>query len=433
MKFRIEDTGPCRKIIHIDVPAEQVTQEYEEVLAMYARGARIPGFRPGRAPRDLVKRHYAKDIDQEVKDRLVPSSYHSALEESKLDPVAILNVSDVEFKLGQPMQFSVTMDIPPAFELPSYVEIPLQRSRVEVADKDVDEAVKNILEQRARWNDVSGRSVLKGDLVQIDFEGVCAGKPIDVLAPKAAGLARAKDYWMLVDEKSFLPGFAEGLVGANIGDKKQIFSDFAPDFQEPNLAGKKCTYFVDIKSIREKLVPAMDQEILKALGVETEDDLRKRLREDLQKLGETRENRQLKNNIVKHLLEKTKLDVPESVLQQETRETVYDMVRENSYRGVSREDIEGKKEEIFEAANRTATERVKVRYILHRIAEKEKIEASEEEISARIAEMARQYNVKPQELRADLDKRNALDGLVENIRGNKTLDFLLERAKVKQN
>ena len=431
MNVTVETAGPCRKNLRIEIPAEKVGEEYKAVVSAYTKAARIPGFRQGKAPSELVKKHYAKEIEQEVKDRLIPAGYHEALKEQKIDPVAVLDVSDATLAPGQPMAFNVSLDVPPDFTLPEYTGIAVQRKKVELKDEQVADTVKHILDQHAKWDDVTGRAVQKGDLVQIDYEGSCDGTMVEELAPKAAGLGKGKDFWTMADENSFLPGFAEGLLGANIGEKRQIVVDFKADFPEKAVAGKKCTYSADVKGIREKKLPAMDQELLKSLGVESEDALKARIREDMQKYGEEQESRRLKSEIVKHLLERTKMDVPESVVQQETRDTVYDIVREQSYRGVSREEIETRKGEIFEAASKSASEKVKINYILHRIAEQEKIEASEEEISGRIAEMAPRYNAKPAELRAELEKRDAVGKIGEDIRVTKTLDMLLAKANVK--
>lgn len=432
MNVTVADAGPCRKTLRIEIPAEKVAEEYRQVLSLYAKAAKIPGFRPGKAPAPLVERHYAREIGDEVKDRLIPSGYHEALEQKKLDPVAILGVHDVAYQTGQPMSFSVTLDVPPEFSLPKYREIPVQGKKVEIDEKQVDETIERIREQNAQWEDVTGRPVQKGDLVRIDYEGVCDGRPIEEIAPKAVGLGKGKDFWMLADEQAFLPGFGEGLLGAAVGEKRQVFSDLPKDFVEKAVAGRKCTFFVDVKALREKKVPALDDHLLKALKVESEEKLRAQLREELKATAEEMEGRRRKGEIVRHLLEKTKLDVPESVVQQETRDIIFDIVRENSYRGIAREEIEGRRDEIYETASRTAQEKVKVRYILHRVAEQEKIETTPEELSARIEQLAMRYQVTAAEFRSELEKRNGVESVAEEIRVNKALDWLLAQAKIKE-
>jgi trigger factor len=279
---------------------------------------------------------------------------------------------------------------------------------------------------------VAGRGVAEGDLVQIDYEAVMNGKPLEEAAPEARGLGRGKDFWVHAGENAFLPGFAEGLLGAGIGDKRQVFVDFPADFAQASLAGKSATYFVDIKALRERKVPALDPALLKELGVESEQQLREQIRTDLGRLGEVREKSRLKSEIVKRLLEQTVMALPASVVEEETRHAIYEIVRRNTARGASREQIEGHKEEIFDAATRGAGDKVKARYMLHRIAEEEKIEVTPEEVTVRVESLAREQGIAAPEMLSHLEKNNLMEGLRDEIRVDKTLDFLLEQAVVKR-
>ena len=432
MKVIVEEVGPCRKKLGVEIPVEKVAGEYEQVLSMFSSGAKVPGFRPGKVPRDIVKRRFDKEIVAEVKERLISTGYHEALQQEKIKVVSVLDVQEVKFEIGQPMSFQVLLDLPPQFDLPDYHKISLQSKKVEVADKEVDDTIQRIREQSARFDEVSGRAVQKGDLVQVDYEGVCEGASLETIAPKAAGLGQAKDFWVMVDEESFLPGFGMGLVGGTVGEKRQLLIDFPADFREKAVAGKKATYFATIKSIREKKLPEMNEEFLKGIGVESADQLKSKIKEDLVRIGEDVEKRRLKSEIIKHLQDNTKMDVPESLAQQETQELIYDIVRENKYRGMGDEEIKEKKTEIFEAATKNAVDRVKMRYILSAIAEKESIEATEEELSARIREMASRYKESAAAFRAELEKRKAIGQVREEIKLSKTVDFLLEKAEIKQ-
>ena len=432
MKVIVEEVSPCRKKLGVEIPAEKVAGEYEQVLSMFSAGAKVPGFRPGKVPKDLVKRRFEKEIAAEVKERLISEGYHEALKQEKINVVSVLDVLEVKFEIGQPMSFQILLDVPPKFDLPDYQKINLQSKKVEVADKEVDDTIQRIREQNARFDEVGGRAVQKGDLVQVDYEGVCEGVSLETVAPKAAGLGQAKDFWVIAEEESFLPGFGMGLVGVVAGEKRQLLVDFPADFREKGVAGKKATYFVNVKSIREKKLPEMNAEFLKGIGVESEDQLKSKIKEDLVRMAEEVEKRRLKGEIIKHLQDNTKMDVPESVAQQETQELIYDIVRENKYRGMGDEEIKEKKTEIFEAATKNAVDRVKMRYILGAIAEKESIEATEEDLSARIQEMAARYKESAAAFRAELEKRKALRQVREEIRLSKTVDFLLEKAEIKQ-
>jgi len=432
MKVTVENVGPCRKKMKVEVPAEQVSEEYGNVLKAYVKQARISGFRPGKAPKNLVENKFAKDIQQEVKDRLVPQGYHEALKQEKLDPIAVLGVEDVILETGKPLTFSVSLDVPPEFKLPTYAGIKVKGEKIDVTDDEVKQMKGQMLDQYARWEDVTDRSVQRGDLVQIDYKGTCDGQAIETFAPKAAGLGKGADFWMMTDENAFLPALADGLVGMGVGEKKEIPIDFPDDFSDSDLAGKKCLYSVEVKAVREKKMPELNEELLKSFQVDSEEALEKRIRDDLRKMKEDREKQRRKNELVKTLLGKTKIDVPESVVMQETRDAVYEMVRQQGYRGVGRDEIEQKRDEIFAVANQNATEKVKAQYILHRIAEEEKIEVSDDEVSERIKALAAHYQVTPEEFRAEMTKRNSLETVQEEIRLAKTTDFLLEKAVIKE-
>ncbi|HOW98549.1 MAG TPA: trigger factor [Kiritimatiellia bacterium] len=432
MNIQIEDIGPCRKSVRVEVPAEQVNATYEEVLGEFAREAKIPGFRPGRAPREVVGKRFAQDIQKEVKDRLVPEGYREAVKQHNLHVIEVLAVDDVSYVAGAPMVFKLTLDVSPDFTLPVYKEIPLQKKKQEVTAAAVDEVVKDILDRAATWEEVAGRPVQAGDLAMTDYEGVADGKPVAELAPKMEMLGKVTDQLIPAQPESIIPGLGAALVGMSAGERKQLAVDFPADYFEKALAGRKADYFITVKGVREKKLPAMDAEFFKKMGMESEAALRDQIRKDLAAAQGQQEHARLRGEIVKYLIEKTTLDLPASVVERETRDAVYDIVSTHRARGVPQETIEEKKEEVFQAAARTAQDRVKLRYILHRIAEQEKVEATEEDLAGRLAELARRYRSTPEEVRAELEKKDSLDDIRFEVRLNKVLDFLLAQAKVKE-
>lgn len=432
MNIRVETAGPCRREVHIEVPADRVGTAFSEVLAAYTRMAKIPGFRPGKAPRDLIRRRFQKEIQGEVKERLIPEGYQAAVKQEKLQTIAVVDVRDQNLEEGQSFAFTVTLDVAPDFALPAYKGMALQGQKVAIQDADVDSVLENIREQNARFEDVAARPVQKGDLVQIDYEGVCEGQPVEQRAPRAKGMGVSKDFWMMADEQNeFLPGFAQGLLGATVGEQRQVAVNFPADFAETELAGRTATYTVTVKALREKKLPEIDAEFIKGVGVDSVEALKARVREDLVRMREQNEKRRLQNEAAKRLLEQTQVEVPDSVLQEETRNEVYDLVRSSQQRGVTKDDIEGKKEELFDAATRTATEKVKLRYILRKIASIEGIEVAEQDVEARIVSLARGWGVPPERLRADLEKKNALGQVRDDVLLSKTLTWLVDHAEVK--
>lgn len=431
MNIRMETSGPCRRELHIEIPAERVRNLFAEVSASYAQVARIPGFRPGRAPKELIRRRYQKEIAGDVKERLIPEGYQAAIKQEKISTVAVLDVREQTLDENQPFSFSVIVDVSPDFVLPAYTGIALQRKKAAIEEADVDSVLKNIRDQNARYEDIAGRPVQTGDLVKIDYEGTCDGQPIEQVAPNAKGMGKGSDFWLIADEENqFLPGFAQGLAGAAVGDQREITVEFPAAFPESTLAGRKGVYSVRVKALREKKLPEVDAEFLKGVGVETVEALRDRVRADLKNLRERNESRRLQGEIIRHLLEKTTIDIPESILQEETRQEVYELVRQNQQRGISADEIEGHKEELFDNATRSATEKVKLRYILRRIAAEEKLTVEDAEVEARIRSLAAGWGVPAERLRADMEKRNAMGQVRDDVLAGKVLDLLLEKASI---
>ncbi len=431
MKVKIEKSGPCRKILHVDVPLDTVAAEYQTVIAAFVKSARLPGFRPGRAPQALVERRYAKEIDEDVRDALVGRTYPEALKQAALDPLAVLDL-DVTLKRNAPMTYKVTLDVPPEFKLPKYKGISLKENPVDVSDPAVQQALDAWLERLAQFDAVADRAVRKGDLVQVDYEGRFDGKPLSLLGKHVTGLGQGKDFWVMADENAFLPGFDTGLLGLSIGAQKELAVNFPADFKVNELAGKTAIYQVQVKAIREKRRPALDAELFKKAGVASEAELRGKLKESLQTEGARAEKLRLKEEIVRHLLAKTTLDLPETLVQEETRHLFASLVRQNLTRGFSREQVEEKKADLLTAATSTATEKVKVGYILHRIAEEEKIVVEDAEVDQFLETMAARYRMPVAELRKELEAKQEMASIRHQVRIDKTLDFLLANAKINE-
>lgn len=432
MQIQLEEAGPCRRRLRIELEAEKVRSEYESTLKNYAQYARIPGFRPGRAPRNLVESRFKKDILQEVQDRLIPNSYREAIKQENLRPVAVLGVEDVRFNVGSPMSFLVTLDVPPVFQLPEYKGLKIKQTELAINEEEIEGTLTRIRESYARYEDVTARPVQKDDLVQIDFDAFIGGTPLETVAPSAKGLGSGRDFWVHAGENAFLPEFAEGLLGAVPGDQKTLQVTFSPDFREKSLVGQSAEFRVSVKAIRCKILPAMDKDFLEKIGVASEEVLRADVRRDLERLAGDREKARQKSELVKDLLNRTRMELPGSVVEEETRNTIYSMVRENTRLGVDRNMIEENRDKIFESAGKTAEEKVKARYLLHRIAEEEKILATPEDIDHRIQSMAMQYGSSEDAVRAHLAKNNLHESVAEQVRIDKTLQFLLDQAVVEK-
>jgi len=432
MNVTVEDSGPCRKVMNVEAPAEAVTGDYTAVVKSYVKESRIPGFRRAKAPTHMVERHYGRHIEQDVKDRLIPRLYRDALTQQGIAPVAIVDVSDVVFQKESGISFKVTVDVAPEFKIPRYKRISLKGQEVEIGDTDVDDALKRLLENNARFEAVADREVREGDLVLIDYAGECEGGSVGRFARDCSGLGEGKDFWMLIGEPEFLPGFREGLIGSRVGDEREIRAKFPGEYRVAAVAGKEAVYSVQIKGIRERLLPELSQEFLKRFEVDSESALRERINRELLEAGEARERERLKDEIAKFLLKKTTFELPQSVVAQEAKLAVRSMVESITMRGGTKEQIDERKEEIVNAATQSSTDRVRLSYVLSRIADDAGVQVQENEVAERVESLAQRYGMSADRFRSELEKRNGIEKLKSDIRGDKTLDFLLDSAKIKQ-
>ncbi|NQU41341.1 MAG: trigger factor [Lentisphaerae bacterium] len=431
MKVTIEDAGPCRKVMHVKTTNEEVQSDYEELVTMYRKAGKVPGFRKGKAPARVVEAQYAHDLKEAAKERLIPRFYRSALEQEKLTPVAIVGVTDVEFAKDTGLTFDVMMDVPPHFKLPKYVKISIKKEAVSVSDADIQKAFDSVLEQQSRFEDDDEGVLEEGNLVKLDYHGVCDGQPVREIAPDAPELDDATDFWAMLGQREFLPGIDAALKGTRVGDELTAEVCFPSDFQTAALQGKTATYTLTVKARRARKMPEVNEEFLKMFEVTSEDELRQRIRDDLQQNAERRETARQKDEIGRHLLKKASFDLPQTVVQQEMQMMVRSMVDRISMQGASREQIESQQEQIVQSATEASKERVQLSYILSRIAEEESIALDEGALDRRLEEMAAGYGMTADKLKSELEKRNAIERLESDIRDEKTLDFLLENAKIK--
>jgi trigger factor len=233
-----------------------------------------------------------------------------------------------------------------------------------------------------------------------------------------------------VKPDSFIPGFATQLVGAKAGDKRTVNVDFPQDFVTPQLAGKKAAYEVEVVEVKEKSVPPIDDAFAKNYGAENLAALREGVRRDLQNELNTKQSRSVRGQVVKTLLDQVKVELPESLVAQETRNVVYQIVQENQERGVSKEAIDSQKDEIYKASNNTAKERVKASFVFQKIAEKEGIRVPPEEVNARIYALSQQYQMAPDKFAKELEKRNGVQEIWSQLLNEKVIDFLQQNARI---
>jgi trigger factor len=417
--------------MRVEVDAPTVESAFESVITEFQRDARLPGFRQGKVPRERLAKAFAKEIEQEARKRLLGDTFRKALKEQKLHVVGRPDIEEIQFARGTPLQYAATMETAPDFELPEYKGVRVKVPNRVVTQGDLEKALIVLREQKATYHDVT-RPAANGDFVVINYQGSCEGKSIMELAPTARSLTEHKNYWLRLEAGSFLPGFAEQLIGVAPGDQRTVTIDFPPNFMEASLAGKKGVYQVEVLHVKERHLPELNEEFAKSYGAESLEKLREGVRADLQKELHLKQSSSIRQQIMRTLLDRITCELPESVVQAETKNVVYDLVRENQKRGVPKEAIDGQKDQIYSYANNQAKERVKIAFLVGRIAAKENIQASEEEVGNRILQLAQQYQMKPEKLVKQLKERDGLAEIEEQIISAKVKDFLQLHAQIEE-
>ena len=432
MKVEVENQTPGVATLRIELAPDVVRKEWDAIASNYSRYARIPGYRPGKAPKQVIEKKFRKEIQDELTKALVSKSYHEAIEEKKLKVVSLTDVGDVEFGDDKSMRFRATVVTAPEFELPEYKNIPVELPSTTVNESEVDTAIERLRDQTADFVDVGDRELAMGDFAVLDFTGAIDGVAISEIVPEASkNLHGGKKFWLHLAPENFLPKFCEQIVGMKAGDTRSVQVEFPADFPVTELGGKKADYAVTLNEIKEKVLPAVDDAFAaKIMPDKTLAELRHAIEHNLEHEKEHEVERAKEQQIVKFLHERISFDLPSPLLKNETRRALNELVHRNRERGVPDELLKGKEKELIEGAGSLAAHRLKTNFILHRIAEAEKIEVTREEIDEAIRVQASHYNVSVEKMRKELEENDRINGLAEEILLGKTLDFLKANVSV---
>jgi trigger factor len=431
VNITVENLAPCKKLLRVEVDAKAVDEAFDIVTKDFQKQASLPGFRPGKAPRAMVLKKYEPDIKDEVKRKLIGDSYRKALDEKKIAVIGYPDIEEIQFGRGQTLQFAATIETAPEFQLPEYKGLPAKREAKSVTVADVDRAIELLARQHTKFETVA-RELRLGDVAVVNYTGTCDGKPITDTAPTAKGLTEQKNFWVDAASDSFIPGFGDQIIGAKAGDKRTVNVDFPADFVTKQLAGKKGVYEVEVVEVKEKVLPPIDDAFAKKYDAENLPKLREGVQRDLENELKYSQAKAVRGQIIRALLTATNFDLPETAVAHETRTVVYDIVRENSQRGVARDLIEKQKDEIYSAAAQSAKERVKLSFLIQRIAEKEGIQVSQDEVLKRVQSLAMAHQIPLEKFLKDLQKRNGVRELYDQIAHEKVLAFLEQNAKIEE-
>lgn len=416
----------CKREIELEIPAENVQKTAEKVARDIARVARIPGFRPGKAPVTLIRRRFADDIQGEVVQTLVPEFLEKALDEKKLVPVTRPEVDKVEFKEGEPLRVRAVFEVLPEFELGDYKNLEVQIDAIEIGDKQVDETIEEMRQRAATFVPVEGRPIQNGDYALIKLVGtpVGGGDPI-----------QADDILCHIGAEETLESFNENLRGANPDDHKRFRSEYPADYPDQKLAGKTYDYAVEVKAVKEKKLPELNDEFVKdaageAGGVSTLAELRQKIRENLEAAKEQQQSAQTREKILELLIKRHDFPVPEALVEGQMDVRLERTVRSLAAQGVDPRAVNVDWVSLRGRQHDRAVDDVKAELLLDRIATAESIDATDEDLEKEITALAERSGESATALRARLTKQNALARMKSKLRSDKTIEWLCRNARI---
>lgn len=421
-----EVSNPCQRELSIEIPADVVKAETDNLVSRYQKLANIPGFRKGKVPGAIVRQRFAEEIKSDVVEALVPRYFRDEAKKQNLSPVSQPRVTDLHIHEGEPLRFKASFEVMPDFQVAPYEDIRVTTLDTNVSDEEVQTALNNLRDQQATFTAVEeDRPLQEGDFAVASFKGTpketdADSKPVEV-----------DEIMVEIGGQNTIPEFTENLRGVKSGEQRTFDVKYADDFADKRLAGKTLTYEVTVKGIKTRTVPELNDEFAKELSADfnTVDDLRTRLRENMQAERQHEAEHQGKDKLVEELLQRNDFPVPDALVNDQVDLRLERGLRALAAQGMRTEDMKSMDFERLRAGQRDAALReVKAALILDRIAEQEKIEVPDEEIEHELESLATQSKQTLEQVRTRLTENGGLDRIRHRIRNEKTLDSLYRRS-----
>ncbi|OGW51631.1 MAG: trigger factor [Nitrospirae bacterium RBG_19FT_COMBO_42_15] len=425
MKIDIQETTPTQRVIKIEIPADEVTQEFQRVSSDINKRVRVHGFRPGKAPLSIIEKNYKSEIEEDVLKKLVPDYYRRAIKDAGITPVDLPQIENVNLNKDAPLTFTVKIEIRPKFDVAPYEGIEIIKKDASVTKDDVDKVIDRLRDRLSTLESrEDGHLILEGDFAVVDAEGLINGEPFK------DGVI--KDHMIEIGSKNFIEGVEEKLIGHKKNENIEVKINYPEDHQNKDLAGNEMLFKMNIKEVKKKILPNLDDEFAKDIGgFASFDELRKKIEEDLEAQKGSINRESYRKDVLKKLVDGTSFDVSPVMVEKELRYMLYNAKQQSQQYGkaISEDEEENLKKE-YEPI---AMERVKGFLILDVIADKENVSVSNEEVEAEIRRMAASMNQNIDELKKYIkSKEGVIENIIGRLREDKTLDIIVSKAVFKE-
>ena len=426
MKVQIENTSSFEKKIFFEIPREVVSQEVESTYRALNRNVKVKGFRPGKVPRSILERYYKAQVEGEVITKLIEDSYGKAVEEHHLTPVAAPNVVDRAFEPGKDFTYAVTVEVKPQVSVEGYRGLEVEKPAVLVKEEEVEARLKGLQEAHAQLKPVEAdRPVQEKDLAVVDFEGSLGGKPLEGW--------KVKDHLVEVGSRSLVGGLDQQLIGLPLRQERDLVVTLPEDYPRKEWAGKEINVRVQVKEIKEKILPALDDELAKEAGdFQNFQELKDRLRKNLEEQKQAEATQAAKEKLLDLLREKHLFAIPQSMIDRQVENIMARTELQLARQGVKLDSANLDSQKLRESLRPSAEKEVQGSLILEKVAESEKIVVSDAELEQKLEQLAAQLKQRVEAVKSFYQKKDRLGDLRAMMLEEKTLDFLLSQANVKE-
>ena len=423
LKVTVEEPGAVARTLTVEVAAAEVAGRFAAMLKEYRRKVVQPGFRKGKVPVELVRRLYWGDVTADVARGLIGDTFDAAVGKVELAPVSEPEFEILTLEEDQPFTYRARFEVRPKFEPAGYDGLELPGEAIEVKEEEVDRLLGEIRQSHATVKKVEeDRGLREGDVAVITFAGTAAGAPV----PGGSG----RDFPLVLGEGAFPAGFEDNLIGARAGETREFTVRLPEKFSEQALAGKDALFTVTVSEVRERILPALDDEFAKDVGeYQGLADLKEKVRENIRRSKEVAARNRLRDAAGSRLVELNPVEVPPSMRERRRESLIQDAERYLVLRGMPWAEVQKTRASIREDAGPAAEKKVRLSLILEAIAAREQLAVGEEEIAAEIAKIAAANKLEPAEVRRRLVQNETLPGLTASLLEDKTLDWVVGRAK----
>jgi len=419
-KSNVKVLSGCKREIELDVDAVEVMKEFNDIIAQFSSRAKIPGFRPGKAPLDIIKKKFYPELKESLINSIVPKALNSEFRAKNIKPVGMPVVTDFRFNEGEPLHIKAQYEVWPEFELPDYKKIKVKQKKVDVTPQEIDRSLEDLRERSAEYVPVEGRGVVEGDYVAVELNSK------DVNTKRALPMEKGV---ILAGHAGNEEALNKNLVGSKPGDERTFIISHDKSHQNKRVAGKTVEYTMKVVSIKERKLPKLDDEFAKDLGdFKSLKDLREKIEKEIISTKEKATQNEMAEEVLQKISDKLNIDLPESILEQEHIAVMRRLLSTRPQHNPNKEELDRLKIE----GKQKAEKNLKSHLILLKIAEKEKIEIADQELQEEFKRIAKVNNLPLAKVVDSINKEGKREELRDSLLLKKTVDFLIDHAIIER-